>query len=235
MKFKPSTLTFTLALFGWGLARFAGHDETTSASSSTTNVAVTPAAESTSPETKPDVTPLSIPGSEPFVFRTVGTNELRLHVVKPAGWSQSDRRVCMVSFFGGGTDLPSYFNHSRGMVVATTIAQYSYVAVNFLERLLEKRFRISYSVLEVCDKIEDIKHNIIRTILADYPNLLGDRFIDIHSYADLPSGTGVGSSSAFAVGMLNALHGLNANYVQRGRARRIRRGRRHAHARGCRE
>ena len=102
MKFKPSTLTFTLALFGWGLARFAGHAETTSASSSTTNVAATPAAESTSPEKKLDVTPLSIPGSEPFVFRTVGTNELRLHVVKPAGWSQSDRRACMVSFFGGG-------------------------------------------------------------------------------------------------------------------------------------
>ena len=49
-----------------------------------------------------EITPLSLPGSEPFVFRTVGTNELRLHVVKPAGWSKTDRRACMVCFFGGG-------------------------------------------------------------------------------------------------------------------------------------
>ena len=51
---------------------------------------------------KPDVTPLSIPGSEPFVFRKVGTNELRLHVFKPEGWSKEDRRPSMVCFFGGG-------------------------------------------------------------------------------------------------------------------------------------
>ncbi len=49
-----------------------------------------------------DVTPLSLPGSEPFVFRKAGTNELRLHVVKPAGWSKENRRPCFVSFFGGG-------------------------------------------------------------------------------------------------------------------------------------
>ena len=118
-----------------------------------------------------------------------------------------------VSFFGGGTDLPSYFNRHGGTVIATTIAQYSYVALNSLEPLLQKRFRISYSALEMCDRIEDIKHDITRTILTDYPDLLGDRFIDIHSYADLPSGTGIGSSSAFAVGMLNALHALSARYV----------------------
>ena len=54
-------------------------------------------------EEKPvEITPLSLPGSEPFVFRTAGTNELRLHVVKPAGWSKKDRRACMVCFFGGG-------------------------------------------------------------------------------------------------------------------------------------
>ena len=50
----------------------------------------------------PDVTPLSIPGSEPFVFRKVGETELRLHVVKPTGWAKSDRRACFVAFFGGG-------------------------------------------------------------------------------------------------------------------------------------
>ncbi|MEI8041367.1 MAG: alpha/beta hydrolase [Verrucomicrobiota bacterium] len=49
-----------------------------------------------------EVTPLSLPGSEPFVFRQVGATELRLHVVKPAGWSKADQRPCLVSFFGGG-------------------------------------------------------------------------------------------------------------------------------------
>jgi len=54
------------------------------------------------PAKKADVTPLAIPGSEASVFRTVGTNELRLHVVKPEGWTKGDRRPCMVCFFGGG-------------------------------------------------------------------------------------------------------------------------------------
>ena len=58
--------------------------------------------ESASADKKPEVTPLVLPGSEPFVFRTVGTNELRLFVVKPAGWSKADRRPCLVAFFGGG-------------------------------------------------------------------------------------------------------------------------------------
>ncbi|NDH55049.1 MAG: hypothetical protein EBY24_24450, partial [Betaproteobacteria bacterium] len=53
-------------------------------------------------ERKSDVTPVSLPGSEAFVFRTVGTNELRLFVVKPEGWTQANRRPCFVSFFGGG-------------------------------------------------------------------------------------------------------------------------------------
>jgi acetyl esterase/lipase len=55
-----------------------------------------------SAEKEPEATPLSLPGSEPFVFRTVGETELRLHVVKPEGWSKTDRRGCMVCFFGGG-------------------------------------------------------------------------------------------------------------------------------------
>ncbi len=64
-----------------------------------------PAASTVEPnasEKKPDVTPFSLPGSEAFVFRRVDTNDLRLHVVKPGGWSKSDHRPCLVSFFGGG-------------------------------------------------------------------------------------------------------------------------------------
>ncbi len=118
-----------------------------------------------------------------------------------------------VSFFGGGTDLPDYFDRRGGLVVATAVRQYSYVALNSLERLLDKRFRVSYSQLELVDTVAEIRHDIARTILTDYMELIGDCFVDIHSYADLPSGTGVGSSSAFCVGMLNALHALNGLYL----------------------
>ena len=52
--------------------------------------------------TPPEVTPLALPGSEPFVYRHAGTNELRLHVVKPADWKASDKKPCLVMFFGGG-------------------------------------------------------------------------------------------------------------------------------------
>jgi len=64
--------------------------------------AANPALSESASGIKPDLTPLSIPGSEPFVFRKVGTNELRLHVVKPSDWSRSDHRPCLVAFFGGG-------------------------------------------------------------------------------------------------------------------------------------
>jgi D-glycero-alpha-D-manno-heptose-7-phosphate kinase len=118
-----------------------------------------------------------------------------------------------VSFFGGGTDFPGYFDRRGGLVVATTIRKYTYVAINSLERLLEKRFRISYSRLEMVDTIAEIKHDIIRTTFMEYASLTNDGFVDLHSYADLPSGTGVGSSSAFTVGLLTALHTLNGIYL----------------------
>jgi D-glycero-alpha-D-manno-heptose-7-phosphate kinase len=91
--------------------------------------------------------------------------------------------------------------------------QFAYVALNSLPRLLEKRFRISYSQLEMVERVDEIRHDIIRTTLHEYPELIGDRFIDIHSYADLPNSSGVGSSSAFAVGLLNALNALCGIYI----------------------
>ena len=118
-----------------------------------------------------------------------------------------------VSLFGGGTDFPGYFNRRGGVVLATAMRQFSYVALNSLERLMERRFRISYSQLEIVDAVEQIRHDIVRAVLTEHAALVGDGFIDIHSYADLPAGTGIGSSSAFAVGMLNALHALNGLYV----------------------
>jgi len=118
-----------------------------------------------------------------------------------------------VSFFGGGTDFPGYFDRRGGLVLATAIRKFSYVAINSLERLLEKRFRISYSRLEMVDTVEEIEHDIIRATMSEYTSLTDDCFVDIHSYADLPSGTGIGSSSSFTVGLLAALHTLNGVYL----------------------
>src|ERR1700733_3779535 len=118
-----------------------------------------------------------------------------------------------VSFFGGGTDFPGYFVRRGGLVVATTIRKYAYVALNSLERLLEKRIRISYSQLEMVDTVAEIRHDITRATFIEYLELTDDCFIDLHLYADLPSDTGVGSSSAFTVGLLSALQALNGIYL----------------------
>ena len=93
MKIKTITATTgAILLFGC----FGVYAETAPSAASASSVA------KSSSEKPTEVTPLSLPGSAPFVFRTAGTNELRLHVVKPAGWSKTDRRACMVCFFGGG-------------------------------------------------------------------------------------------------------------------------------------
>ena len=92
MKHKNTIFNF-LIICGMAAASAQGQG-----SSASTNAA----SESTTAERKPDITPISLPGSEAFVFRTVGTNELRLFVVKPKGWTKADRGPCFVSFFGGG-------------------------------------------------------------------------------------------------------------------------------------
>lgn len=117
-----------------------------------------------------------------------------------------------ISFFGGGTDFPAYFNRHQGSILGTTINKYTYVTVNSLERLLEKKIRMSYSKLELVDRPEELDHKIVRAALMHHRDLLNGGFLDIHSFADLPSGSGVGSSSSFTVGFLNALFLLNKIY-----------------------
>lgn len=117
-----------------------------------------------------------------------------------------------ISFFGGGTDFPDFFNEYGGMVIGTAIDKYMYVTLNSLERFFEKRIRMSYSKLEFVDHPNELEHQIVKCVLNDHPLIDDKSFLDIHTYADLPSSSGVGSSSAFTVGMLNALYLLNGNY-----------------------
>lgn len=101
---------------------------------------------------------------------------------------------------GGGTDLPSYYTQYGGSLTSAAIDKYIYVSVN---RRFEPSFRISYSQTEICDSADEIEHPIVREALK----LVGiGEGIEITSIADVPSNTGLGTSSAFTVGLLNALH-----------------------------
>jgi D-glycero-alpha-D-manno-heptose-7-phosphate kinase len=105
-----------------------------------------------------------------------------------------------ISFFGGGSDLPSYYNQSPGMVVSTTIDKYLYISLN---KKFDDSIRLSYSVTENVNNIDDLKHDIVKHSLKYFDITKG---IEIASISDLPSnGTGMGASSAFAVGLIKAL------------------------------
>jgi len=101
---------------------------------------------------------------------------------------------------GGGTDLPSYYTQYGGFLISAAIDKYIYITVN---KRFEKSIRVSYSSTEIADSVDDIKHPIVREALR---LLKIDSGIEITSIADIPSNTGLGSSSSFTVGLLNALH-----------------------------
>lgn len=108
-----------------------------------------------------------------------------------------------VSFTGGGTDLPEYYTKNGGAVVSCGINKYIYITVN---KKFDDKIRASYSRTEIVDEVKDLHHELIRECMK----LVGIKGgIEITSIADIPSGTGLGSSSAFTVGLLNALHTYN--------------------------
>lgn len=113
-----------------------------------------------------------------------------------------------ISFFGGGTDYPSWFRKHGGSVLATTIDKYCYITCRFLPPFFEHRIRVVYSKIESCQRPEEILHPAVRESLR-YMNL--DRGIEIHHDGDLPARSGMGSSSAFTVGLLHALYALKGN------------------------
>lgn len=103
-----------------------------------------------------------------------------------------------ISFAGGGSDLPAYYHQSPGAVLSTSINKYMYIVIHpFFYR---NQIQLKYSKTELVNSIKEISHPIFREVLSTY-ELSG---VDINSIADIPSGTGLGSSSAFTVGLLNA-------------------------------
>ena len=108
-----------------------------------------------------------------------------------------------ISFFGGGTDYPEYFNEYGGSVLSTTIDKYVYITINKIGGLLDEKYRIAYKKVELCNTIEDIEHPSVRETLR---NMNIEDGLDINIFSDLPARTGLGSSSSFTVGLLNALY-----------------------------
>lgn len=105
-----------------------------------------------------------------------------------------------VSFAGGGTDIEDFYKHGYGAVVSTTIDKYVYLAIH---EYFENQFVLKYSQTEMCDVISDIKHPLIRECLR---LVQPTNYLEISSFADIPSkGSGLGSSSAFSVGLIHAL------------------------------
>src|SRR4249920_2603486 len=115
-----------------------------------------------------------------------------------------------ISFFGGGTDYPAWYRQHGGAVLATTINKYCYLTCRYLPPFFEHRLRVVYSKIEDCVSVDEIKHPAVRATLK---HLEFARGIEIHHDGDLPGRSGMGSSSSFTVGLLNAIHTLNGDPV----------------------
>lgn len=116
-----------------------------------------------------------------------------------------------MSFFGGGTDMPAFFNEYGGAVISTTFDKYCYVNVRHLPRFFDYSTELSYSKTERVTDVNDIQHPAIREAM---------KFLDMHEIrltyeADLPARSGLGTSSSFAVGMLSAFYALKGKYADK--------------------
>lgn len=115
-----------------------------------------------------------------------------------------------LSFFGGGTDYPAWYRAHGGAVLATTIDKYCYISCRELPPFFEHRIRVVYSKIENCSRIEDVAHPAVRAVLRYLDVRQG---IEIHHDGDLPARSGMGSSSAFTVGLLQAVHAIQGRMV----------------------
>ena len=117
-----------------------------------------------------------------------------------------------ISLFGGGTDYPTWFREHGGAVIGTAIDKYCYISVRRLPPFFEHKSKIVYSKVELVKELAEIEHPAVRGILTDMGVTDG---LEIHHDADLPARSGLGSSSSFTVGLLNALNALNAKMISK--------------------
>ncbi len=118
-----------------------------------------------------------------------------------------------MSFFGGGTDMKEFFEEYGGSVISTTFDKYVYVTVRHLPRFFTYKNQVTYSRIERTKDADEIEHPMVRNAMK----LLDMRELIINYDADLPARTGLGSSSSFAVGLLNAFYCLKGKYADKRR------------------
>jgi D-glycero-alpha-D-manno-heptose-7-phosphate kinase len=115
-----------------------------------------------------------------------------------------------ISLFGGGTDYPAWFREHGGAVLGTAIDKYCYISVRRLPPFFEHRSRIVYSQVELVNDVAEIQHPAVRGVPTDCGITDG---LEIHHNADLPARSGLGSSSSFTIGLLNALYALDHKMI----------------------
>jgi D-glycero-alpha-D-manno-heptose-7-phosphate kinase len=115
-----------------------------------------------------------------------------------------------ISFFGGGTDYPAWYQQHGGAVLSTSFDKYCYITCRELPPFFDHKYRIAYSKVEHAQSIADIEHPAIRAIIKEMRLELG---LEIHCDADLPARSGLGSSSSFVIGMLHSLSALQGKIV----------------------
>src|SRR6266851_5458240 len=117
------------------------------------------------------------------------------------------RTPLRISLGGGGTDLPSYYRRFGGVVISAAISKYVYIGIN---RTFTDDYFLKYSELERVTNIGDIRHPIIREALTLHPVAPS---LEVVSLADIPGGTGLGSSGTFTVGLLRALYAFQRRHA----------------------
>jgi len=117
-----------------------------------------------------------------------------------------------ISFFGGGTDYPAWYHNHDGAVLSTSIDKYCYITCRYLPPFFEHKHRIIYSLMEQVKDVSEIRHPAVRGCLK-FLNIREG--LEIHHDGDLPARTGLGSSSSFTVGLLNALYALKGIMISK--------------------
>lgn len=120
------------------------------------------------------------------------------------------RTPLRISFFGGGTDYPAWYNEHGGMVLSTTIDKYSFITCRYLPPFFEYKYLIKYSIIEKVNTIGEIQHPSVRESVSFLKLKQG---IEVAYTSDVPAMSGLGSSSAFTVGLLHALYALQGRVV----------------------
>ena len=117
-----------------------------------------------------------------------------------------------ISFFGGGSDYPAWYNVNGGAVISTTIDKYIYISCRYLPPFFEHKYRVVWSQVENVKTVNEIKHRAVKEMLKYFKIKNG---LEIHYDGDLPARSGMGSSSVFVVGLMNLLNNFQGKKIKK--------------------